>query len=254
MTTTVDSKLKLLTKLFEHTKILITKELERQGFSQDLIQWYRKSGWINNLGRGAYCFQDSVCNLYDAVFALNTQTDFRLHFGGKTALQEFYGISHFSLLKDTEKELFIDSENKKLPFWFTDNFADKVLLRQTDFLKSDNGIDDVEYQQKVLKVSSKERCFLELLYSVSEMTTSVEAKEILELLPTLRSKMLQSLLENCSSVKVKRLFFYLSQKVNHSWLKYIDKDKINLGSGVREIEKGGTFIKEFEIVIKEGEI
>jgi hypothetical protein len=254
MTTITDSKLKLLTKLFEHTKILTTRELERQGFSQDLIQWYRKSGWIKNLGRGAYCFQDSTCSLYDAVSAVNSQTDFRLHFGGKSALREFYGISHFSLMKDSAKELFIDSENKKLPSWFTDNFADEVLLRQTDFLKSDNDIEDVEYQQKVLKVSSKERCFLELLYSVPKMTTSVEAKEILELLPTLRPKMLQSLLENCSSVKVKRLFFYLSQKVNHFWLKYLDKDKIDLGSGVREIEKGGTFIKEFEIVIKDGEI
>lgn len=254
MATTADSKLKLLTKLFEYSKILITRELERQGFSQDLIQWYRKSGWIKNLGRGAYCFQDSTCNLYDAVFAINGQTDFRLHFGGKTALQEFYGISHFSLMKENSKELFIDSENKKLPFWFTGNFANEILLRQTEFVKSDNNIEDVEYQQKVLKVSSKERCFLELLYSVPEMTSSVEAKEILELLPTLRPKILQTLLENCSSAKVKRLFFYLSQKVNHSWLKYLNKDKIDLGSGVREIEKGGTFIKEFEIVVKEGEI
>ena len=254
MTTVVDSKLKLLTKLFEHTKILTTKELERQGFSQDLIQWYRKSGWVKNLGRGAYCFQNSACSLFDAVSAVNSQTDFRLHFGGKSALQEFYGVSHFSLMKDSAKELFVDSEDKKLPSWFTGNFADEVLLRQTDFLKSDCGIEEVEYQQKVLKVSSKERCFLELLYSMPEMTTSVEAKEILELLPTFRPKVLQSLLENCSSIKVKRLFFYLSQKVNHSWLKYIDKDKINLGSGIREIEKGGTFIKEFEIVIKDGEI
>lgn len=254
MTTTTDSKLKLLVKLFEHTKIFTTGELEKQDFSQNLIQWYRKSGWIKNLGRGAYCFQGSSCNLYDAVAALNNQTDFKLHFGGKSALHEFYGISHFSLMTESSKELFIDSKNKKLPSWFTGNFADEVLLRQTDFLKTDCGLEDGEYQQKALRVSSKERCFLELLYSVPEMTTSVEAKEILELLPTLRPKILQTLLENCSSVKVKRVFFYLSQKVNHSWLKYIDKDKVDLGNGVREIEKGGSFIKEFEIIVKDGEI
>ena len=61
-------------------------------------------------------------------------------------------------------------------------------------------------------------------------------------------------LEKCKSLKVKKLFFYLSAKVNHSWFKYLKIDNIDLGKGIREIEKNEKFIEKYQIVVKEEEI
>jgi hypothetical protein len=71
----------------------------------------------------------------------------------------------------------------------------------------------------------------------------------------LKPKVLQELLESCSSVKVKRLFFYISDKVGHAWFKRLDLERVNLGSGIREITKNGKLDKKYGIVIGEvGEI
>ena len=40
----------------------------------------------------------------------------------------------------------------------------------------------------------------------------------------------QELLENCSSVKVKRMFLYLADKFKHLWLDLIDLSNVDLGS------------------------
>ena len=44
MTTITSKKLKLLLSLFDTNKVLFSQELLNQGFSIDLIQWYKKAG------------------------------------------------------------------------------------------------------------------------------------------------------------------------------------------------------------------
>jgi len=61
---------------------------------------------------------------------------------------------------------------------------------------------------------------------------------------------MQELLEMCTSVKVKRLFLYMSEKINHAWLEYLKLDKIDIGKGKRVITKGGTLDKKYNIVIE----
>ena len=64
-----------------------------------------------------------------------------------------------------------------------------------------------------------------------------------------KPKEFQKLLENCSSIKVKRLFLYIAEKIGHSWFKRLDLTKINLGKGVREITKGGSYNSKYNIII-----
>ncbi|HCY75809.1 MAG TPA: hypothetical protein DHV28_07790 [Ignavibacteriales bacterium] len=59
----------------------------------------------------------------------------------------------------------------------------------------------------------------------------------MERLTTLRPKLVQSLLEECNSVKVKRLFRFLAEKLEHNWFKELQLENINLGSGERVIVK-----------------
>ncbi|MFR9534110.1 MAG: type IV toxin-antitoxin system AbiEi family antitoxin domain-containing protein, partial [Rikenellaceae bacterium] len=69
------------------------------------------------------------------------------------------------------------------------------------------------------------------------------------MLTTLRPKLLQQLLELCSSVKVKRLFLYMAEKSGHSWFRSLDLDKIDLGSGKRMIEKNGVYNSKYMITL-----
>ena len=48
---------------------------------------------------------------------------------------------------------------------------------------------------------------------------------------------------------MKRLFLYLSEKANHSWLEDLDLDKLDLGKGKREIMKEGILDKKYLITV-----
>lgn len=72
---------------------------------------------------------------------------------------------------------------------------------------------------------------------------------LMEMLTTLRPTLVQQLLENCTSVKVKRLFLYMADKSGHRWFSKLDVSKISLGSGTRSISKGGVKNAKYNIVI-----
>jgi hypothetical protein len=56
-------------------------------------------------------------------------------------------------------------------------------------------------------------------------------------------------LESCASIKVKRLFLFLAEKANHSWVKHLNIEKIDLGSGKRSIVKNGVYNPKFKITV-----
>jgi hypothetical protein len=70
-------------------------------------------------------------------------------------------------------------------------------------------------------------------------------------LTTLRPKLLQQLLEQCNSIKVKRLFLYMATKAGHDWKNRLDLGKLDLGSGDRSITKGGAYNAQFGITVPE---
>ncbi len=65
----------------------------------------------------------------------------------------------------------------------------------------------------------------------------------------LRPELIQSLFEACHQVKAKRLFLWLAGEKNHAWYYRIDKNRIDLGSGKRQIIKGGRLDEEYRITI-----
>jgi hypothetical protein len=71
----------------------------------------------------------------------------------------------------------------------------------------------------------------------------------MEGLNNLRPASVQKLLEGCTSVKVKRLFLYLADKVGHEWLNYINLGKVDLGSGKRAIVKNGVYVSKYQITV-----
>lgn len=251
MTTTTSKKLKLLLTLFDTNKVLFSQELLNQGFSIDLIQWYKKAGWIVNFARGVYKKNNIDITLEDLIFAFQKQLDINVHFGGKYCLEQYYGINHFVTYSNKRPTLFLTNSKHKVPNWVEKKFNTQIKIIHSNFITSNIGLTE---DNGGLIISTKERSFMELLYLVPQETSVVEAKEILELLPNLRPKLLQELLENCKSIKVKRLFLYIAEKVNHNWFKYLNAEQIDLGLGIREIEKHGQHIRKYQIVVKEEQI
>ena len=62
-----------------------------------------------------------------------------------------------------------------------------------------------------------------------------------------RADLMQLLLEQCSSIKTKRIALFLAEKNNLSWFSELDLSKITLGSGEREIVKNGIFNPKYKI-------
>jgi len=88
---------------------------------------------------------------------------------------------------------------------------------------------------------------MELLSFVPKHVTLEQAVFILESMTTLRPKLLQSLLEQCVSRKVKRLFLVLAENESHGWWKRLDLAKIQFGKGKLKIGKGGYYYSKYLI-------
>ena len=72
---------------------------------------------------------------------------------------------------------------------------------------------------------------------------------IMEQLTTLRSDVVQRLLENTGSYGVKRMFLYMAEKAGHYWLDELNPSRIELGTSKLQIETGGVYISKYKITI-----
>ena len=77
----------------------------------------------------------------------------------------------------------------------------------------------------------------------------VETYGLLENLRTLRPHVMQSLLEGCSSVKVKRLFMFLAERAGLPVVAKLARNRIDLGKGARSIVPKGAYVAKYEIVV-----
>ena len=90
---------------------------------------------------------------------------------------------------------------------------------------------------------------MEMLYLVPGKVGFEDASLEMENLATLRPELVQSLLEKCSSIKVKRLFMYMAEKHGHSWLSDLNVSKIDTGKGKRMIVPKGRFDRKYMITV-----
>jgi len=98
-------------------------------------------------------------------------------------------------------------------------------------------------------MSTPERAYLELLDELPQKETFHMADVTMEGLVNLSPRRMQFLLENATSIKVKRLFFFFAERHQHSWLKRINRKKIDFGKGKRMLVKGGKFDPKYQITV-----
>ncbi len=248
MATQNGTKLKILFDLLQNNNVITNNLLYSVGVSKDLRNYYAKSSWIEQIGIGAYKKTKRKIYWQDGINALQKQVNLSVFVGGLTALS-IQGYSHYIRYEDETLFLF-SPRGVKLPKWFKNyDWNVKIFHKNTSFLPYNIGLKDIETNNTKIMVSTPERSILECLYLAPDTIDLVETYHILEGLVNLKPKLLNELLKNCKSIKVKRLFLYMAEKLNHQWFNFIEKDKINLGSGTREITKNGSYISKYQIVI-----
>ena len=100
-----------------------------------------------------------------------------------------------------------------------------------------------------MRLAGAERATLELLDEVGTDVGFHSADKLFEGLANLRPALLDRLLRQCTSVKAKRLFFFFSDRHGHAWARRLNAEGIDLGSGKRQIVKGGRLDPKYQITV-----
>lgn len=250
MTTNNSTKINKLISNWPKGTVYSTQYLKKLGYNYDLLRFYKKGQWLESIGNGAYkLFNDSI-SWYGGLYALQTQLGLNIHAGGKTALM-LKGFSHYVNPK-TPKVFLYSTRGTKLPLWFVKNNWDAEIEFTTTNLFSlsmPETFTSYPYRDFEILISAPERAAMEMLYHVPGNQGFDESQKIMESLFTLRPDIVQKLLENCTSIKVKRLFMYMAEKQNFDWIQKLKLNQIDFGKGERQIVKGGILDKKYKITV-----
>jgi hypothetical protein len=248
MNTDNRTKINQLLDLQPKRTVFLTSFLVEQGYSLDLLKSYRNNSWLEAIGVGAMKRKNDYVSYEGAIYSLQQQLEMQIHLGGKTALS-LLGQSHYLEFLEAKATLF-GCANEKLPAWFRNyNWSTKVDYYATSFLPSQLGLIDMGFETFSMKISGTTRALMECLYLVPKKQDLLECYDVMESLNNLRPNLVQELLENCQSIKVKRLFLYLADKANHQWVSYLNLENIDLGRGKRSIVKNGVYVPKYQITV-----
>lgn len=229
--------------------VLTLAWLKTQGVSPKLANHYVSSGWLHRVGEGAFTLKPETPDWLGAVFGLQ-QRKGSVHPGGLTAL-ELANQAHFLPLNEEAPVYLFGLRNERLPAWFQRlPWVSRVQFVHTNFLPEDVGLRDHRAGDFTVRVSEPERAILEfLLHQATDQAGYEHARLVLEGLGTLRPALVQTLLEKCTSVKVKRLFLHLAELHRHPWVNQLDLTRVSLGSGKRALVPGGKLDPKYLITV-----
>jgi len=223
------------------------KELEAVGYTPQLLKVYSNSNWIELFMRGMYKLYHDNVTWQGALFATQQRSNTTWHAGGKTALI-LKGYGHYLSPQETSAYLFC-ARSEGIRTWVKE-FNELIIIRNEIFnYTKEESFTKFNVGNFSIKISTPELAAMEMLYLVPKAQSFDEALKITEGLTTLRSQLVQNLLEECKSVKVKRLFLFMADKHEHAWLKELSMEKINLGSGKRVIVEDGMLDKKYNITV-----
>ena len=232
------TKIQQILETAPNESVLFGSWLSSQGLDARGQYAYMKSGWLDRISKGVYKIHGTEPSLFAAVSSYNTQLSKSSVVGAYTAL-ELRGYSHYLSMGKPMAYLFTDKSNK-LPSWLLKEEWNMTIKYMTTSFLGDEllGVETMTINQHDLLVSSPERAIslLDIYY-------------IMEGLTTLRPKLVQTLLEACTSQKVKRLFLYMAEKAGHAWYKALKLENINLGTSRFMITPTGKYINKYNMTI-----
>jgi len=235
--------------------------LTARGIDRKSILQYEQRGWLEKLARGVYRRPDthrdvSARDWRRLVLSLQRVMGYDVHVGGRTALS-LHGFDHYLRLGAETPPVYLYGD---VPSWLArlpnaDRFETRTLSLFGGSITGVDGIGDEEQsslsQRRLndLIVSTPERAILETLNELPANESFHNVDAIFESLANLRPRLLETLLKECRSVKVKRLFFVFADQHDHAWRQYLDPDEFDLGSGPRALVEGGRLHPRYDITV-----
>ena len=259
-----DQKLKFVLDAVPNGYLVDSQWMRSNSVARQSVHDYLKRGWLERAGHGLYRRPASLrsrdSDLMDwqtAVLSAQWIMNYAIHVGGESALR-LGGHSHYVALGPGRRIFLYGAEQ---PSWLFKLPLDAQLERRSlrlfdgdDFgveperanLEAFGGTDSAAWP---LRASTPERAILEALDELPKTASFHVLDMAFEGMANLRPKRLSKLLSLCTSVKVKRLFFVFAERHGHAWLRHVDRSRIDLGKGDRELVKGGKMHKAYRITV-----
>ena len=255
MATRSESKLNRLQQELPEGLLADAAWMEANGYSSALRSQYVRAGWLESPARRVYRRSRTPLAWQQVVMSLQTLLDLPMAVGGRTALEQ-QGYAHYLSAEMREVHLY---GPKRPPTWLASLPLD-VTFHWHNSLRLFPGDPDAPQEpspimystarmQLPIRYSSKERAVLELLDELPERESFHQVDALMEGLSDLSPRRLQTLLEACASVKVKRLFLFFVDRHRHAWRSRLDVSRIDLGSGKRVLVKGGRLDPTYHITV-----
>ena len=255
----IKSKLNWLGEHLPEGLLVDAAWLEKNGYSTSLRSQYLTSGWLEQPARQVYTRpirSRGPLRWQQVVISLQTILGHPLIVGGRTAL-ELQGYGHYLSVEDGSVHLY---GRQPPPKWLSRlplkvrfiYHNDDRLFRNDPVAKGlDSLMEPWGQWNWPLTLATPERAILQLLDELPQRESFHQVDKIMEGLANLRPLRLQKLLEDCRSVKVKRLFFFFADRHRHAWLRQIDRKTVDLGSGNRLLVRGGRLDRVYGITVPE---
>lgn len=224
--------------------VLLSSWLSVNGLSRSEQANYMKTGWLSRICPGFYYISTQTPRLYPSLQSMSSQSDFKYHIGALTAL-ELKGFSHYGQLGELKAYVYASG---KWPQCLDKVKWDVLPVRVKSDVYEELGLTTISVDGVDVVISSPERAIFEYLDMIPEAANPMDVFYIMEMLTTLRPRLISKLLSN-ASIKTRRLFLYMAEKAGHPWFEELSLDGVNLGSGDRSITPGGVYDKKYKIVI-----
>jgi len=227
-----------------------------QGFSPHTLDNYLKSGALEKVVKGIYMRRESKLNWQSVVASLPNLVDEPVAVGGLTAL-ELQGFAQYLPLNTQQKVHLYSSEpcSARLKVIFK-QIGVELQWHKTVRLWKKGWPEEImlnEYKwhedSASMQVSTPEQAILEVLMSLPEEIGFEHAEQLMQGLTQLSPRKLESLLQSCKSVKVKRLFFWFADRFTYPWCNKLNSNDYDLGSGKRVIATSGKLDSRFNITV-----
>lgn len=240
-------KLNQLLKNWRPGVLFFSSWLKKHGYSDQLMQQYRKSGWFSSLSKAVMYRTGDKLSSFAAISSYNSQMNKAFYVGAHSAL-ELFGFNHYVPMG---KPLLIigHPQEDEVPTWMRKNTFDCELKFFSTKLFLNPKFTVVKKADFEILVSEPEQAFLECLLLAPNQYAYIDLFYIMEQLTTLRPDVVQDLLENTNNIKIKRMFLYMAQKADHEWFKGLDLNKIDIGTGKQKLSDNGVYLSEYRITI-----
>jgi hypothetical protein len=248
-----------------------TAWLKSLGLSASSIQGYVRQGWLQHVAPRLYQRGNPALGAQGPVrweiclLSLQNVMKRPIHAGAQTAL-ELAGYWQYAVLGKRRVWLYTDDRptrlvltraplDAELQLRARSLFKDDALgleTRTLDLVTSTLGapVSPIRspLRNQQLTISSLERAILEVLAEIPSAISFDHGEELFDGLTTLRPSLMKELLQSCTSIKAKRLFFYFAAQ-HKSLRRRVRPEEFDLGSGKRQIVAGGQYDPQFRITV-----